>query len=85
MNIGDLIVKCLDNNGVGDCPYKPVCIARLTDRTITGCNLPLVWEGLIDKSQAVIEHTIQKEGEKETVPKRRKKNEDGRNQYKNIR
>lgn len=70
MNIGDLIVKCLDNGGVGDCPYKPVCIARLTDRTITGCNLPLVWEGLIDKSQAVIEHTIQEE----KAPKRRKKN-----------
>lgn len=68
MNIGDLIVKCLDNGGVGDCPYKPTCIARLTDRTITGCNLPLVWEGLIDKSQAVIEHTIQEETE--TVPKR---------------
>ena len=72
MNLGDLIVRCKDNGGVGDCPYKPTCIARLTDRTITGCNLPLVWEGLIDKSQAVIEHTIQKEIEKETVRKRRK-------------
>ena len=70
MNLGDLSVRCLDNGGVGDCPYKPTCIARLTDRTIKGCNLPLVWEGLIDKSQAVIEHTIQKETE--TMPKRRK-------------
>lgn len=56
-----MIVKCLDNNGVGDCPYKPVCIARLTDRTITGCNLPFVWAGMLDKSQAVIEHTVTKE------------------------
>ena len=56
-----MIVKCLENNGVGDCPCKPYCLARLTDRTITGCNLPFVWAGMLDKSQAVIEHTVTKE------------------------
>ena len=41
-----------------NCPYKPYCIARLNDRTITGCNLPLYWSGLISKGDVVIEHTV---------------------------
>lgn len=53
-----MIVKCSDNNGVGDCPYKKVCLPRLTDRTITGCTMPFVWTGLIDISEAVVEHTV---------------------------
>ena len=53
-----MIVKCNDNNGVGDCPYKPVCFARIMDRTITGCTMPFVWAGLIDISEAVVEHTV---------------------------
>ena len=49
---GDGMIYC-DN-----CPYKPYCIARLNDRTITGCNLPLYWSGLISKGDVVIEHTV---------------------------
>ena len=55
-----MIVKCEDNNGLGDCPYRKYCLASMNDPTISGCNLPLVWAGKIDKSEAVVEHTVQK-------------------------
>ena len=60
-----MIVKCNDNNGIGDCPYKPFCLPRLTDRTITGCTMPFVWTGLIDISEAVVEHTVKEERKEE--------------------
>ena len=47
-----MIIHC--NN----CQYKTYCIPRLTDRTITGCNLPLYWAGWISKGDVVIEHTV---------------------------
>lgn len=53
-----MIVKCKDNNGIGDCPYRKYCLAAMNDRTITGCNLPFVWAGMIDKSAAVVQHTV---------------------------
>lgn len=56
-----MIVKCKDNNGIGDCPYKPYCLAAMNDRTITGCNLPLVWCGMIPQGSAVVEHTVREE------------------------
>lgn len=57
-SVGNLIVKCLENNGVGDCHYRPFCVARIMDRTITGCNMPFIWMGMLDKSKAVVEHTM---------------------------
>ena len=56
-----MIVKCIDNNGVGDCPCKNYCLARLTDGTVTGCSMPLVVAGIIDLSEAVIERTVKEE------------------------
>ena len=60
-----MIVKCKDNNGVGDCPYRPYCLPSLNDRTITGCSMPFVYAGLMDISEAVVEHTVQAEREEE--------------------
>ena len=60
-----MIVKCKDNDGVGDCPYKPFCLPRLNDRTITGCSMPFVWAGLIDASNATVEHTVKGERKEE--------------------
>lgn len=51
-------LQCRHNNGMGDCPYIITCLARLTDRTITGCNLPFVWNGLIPKESAYVIHTV---------------------------
>lgn len=56
--MSDYIVHCKDNNGVGDCPYRRVCLAALNDRTITGCGLPFVEAGIIQKSQMMVEHTV---------------------------
>ncbi len=53
-----MIIKCKDNNGVGDCPYRKFCLAAMNDRTISGCNLPLVWSGMVSKDMAVVEHTV---------------------------
>ena len=61
---GRLIVKCKDNNGIGDCPYRKYCLAHVNDSTITGCTMPFVWAGMIDKSDAVVEYTV-KQREKE--------------------
>ena len=60
-----MIVKCTDNNGVGDCPLKKFCFARLNDRTISGCTMPFVLAGMIDQSEMVVEHTIRVEREEE--------------------
>lgn len=60
-----MIVKCKDNNGLGDCPYRKYCLAAMNDRTITGCNLPFVWAGMIDKSDAVVQHTVREERKEE--------------------
>lgn len=53
-----MIVKCNDNNGVGDCPLKKFCFARLNDRTISGCTMPFLLAGMIDQSEVVVEHYI---------------------------
>ena len=56
-----MIVKCNDNNGIGDCPLKMLCFARMNDQTISGCGLPFVLAGMIDKSEMVVEHIISTE------------------------
>lgn len=53
-----MIVKCKNNNGLGDCPYRRFCLASLNDRTISGCNLPFIWNGMMPKENAMVEHTI---------------------------
>lgn len=58
-----MIVKCKDNNGVGDCPLKHFCFARMNDRTISGCSLPFLLAGMIDQTEVVVEHTIGAERE----------------------
>ena len=52
-----MTINCTDNNGVA-CPYIITCLARLADVTITGCNLPFVWNGLVPKESAYVVHTI---------------------------
>ena len=59
-----MIVKCKDNNGLGDCPYRRFCLAAMNDRTITGCSLPFVWNGLMDIAGAVVQHTVHVQEEK---------------------
>ena len=34
------------------------CLARLTDRTITGCGIPLYAAGLIKREDIMVEHTV---------------------------
>lgn len=58
-----MIVKCKDNNGVGDCPLKAFCFAQMNDPTISGCGLPFLLVGMIDQSEMVVEHTIGERGE----------------------
>lgn len=43
------------------CPMIQYCIARLTDRTITGCGMSLYEAGLIQKADIVVEHTVREE------------------------
>lgn len=47
------------------CPMKPYCLARLNDRTITGCGIPLYMTGQISKDEINVEHTVR--GEKNEV------------------
>ena len=60
-----MIVKCKDNNGIGDCPYKRYCVARMNDPTVTGCSMPLVEVGIIKPSEAYVEHTVKEERKEE--------------------
>lgn len=58
--IAHAIVKCEGGEHHDNCPYIATCLARLTDRTITGCGMPLFLDGLIPKSEIVVEHTVGK-------------------------
>ena len=57
------IVICLGDGEKEDCPYIKTCLARLNDRTITGCGIPLYVAGFITKSEIFVQHTVKKEGE----------------------
>ena len=62
-----IVVKCKDNNGVGDCPLKEYCLARMNDRTIVGCNLPFLLTDTIEQLKVAVEHPTgaeRKEGRK---------------------
>ena len=54
-----MIVKCRATTaGKTDCPMIKTCLARLTDRTITGCGVPLYVAGLISRQEVLVEHTV---------------------------
>ena len=58
-----MIVKCLPTRkDKQPCPMIKFCLARLTDRTITGCGVPLAYCGVIKPQEIMIEHTVRKEG-----------------------
>lgn len=54
-----MIVKCKSTQpDKTDCPMIKTCLARLTDRTITGCGIPLWYGGLIKREEIMVEHTV---------------------------
>lgn len=58
------IVKCeATEEGKKDCPLLPYCIARLNDRTVSGCGMPLAEAGLIKLSEVRVQHTVRLEDE----------------------
>ncbi len=62
-----MIVKCHPTKpDKTDCPMIKYCLARLTDRTITGCGIPLWAAGLIQKADIQVEHTVREEDDAET-------------------
>ena len=63
-----MTVKCkTTQEGKKNCPYVRFCFARMADRTITGCGLPLYMAGMIDKDDIMVEHTVGKERGDDTV------------------
>lgn len=61
MELG-FIVKCeATEEGKKDCPLLPYCIARLNDRTVSGCGMPLAEAGLIKLSEVRVQHTVRLE------------------------
>lgn len=62
MELG-FIVKCkATEEGKEDCPLLPYCVARLNDRTVSGCGIPLADAGLIKFSEVRVQHTVRLEG-----------------------
>lgn len=58
MELG-FIVKCeATEEGKEDCPLLPYCVARLNDRTVSGCGIPLADAGLIKFSEVRVQHTV---------------------------
>ena len=58
-------IPCKSEDGF-ECPYLTTCLARLTDRTITGCGVALYMKGLITYDEIRVRHTI-KEGQNERI------------------
>ena len=52
-------IPCKDADG-WECPYITTCLARLTDRTITGCGMALYMNGLIEYNEIGVKHTVKK-------------------------
>lgn len=56
-----MIVKCRPTKpDKEECPMIHTCLARLTDKTITGCGIPLWWAGAIPRTDVQVEHTVRK-------------------------
>ena len=49
--------------GVSECPYIKTCIARLNDRTVTGCGMAQYVNGLIKYDEIGVQHTVRAESE----------------------
>lgn len=70
-----MIVKCKPTQpGKERCPLIRFCIARMNDRTITGCGIPLLCAGLIRREQVEVEHAVM-EGHGATLKGRKRKKE----------
>ena len=50
-------IPCKAEDGF-ECPYLKICLARLTDRTITGCGMALYMNGLINYDEIAVQHTV---------------------------
>ena len=57
-------IPCKAKDGF-ECPYLKVCMARLTDRTVTGCGMALYVNGLIKYDEIGVQHTVKAESEGE--------------------
>lgn len=62
-----MTIKCKTaQEGKKNCPYIRFCFARMADRTISGCGLPLYMAGIIkDKQDIQVEHTVYKGADNE--------------------
>lgn len=55
----EAIVKCKPTREDKEkCPMFKYCLARVSDPTISGCNLPFWYAGLIPREDIKIEHTV---------------------------
>ncbi len=74
-----MIVKCKPTQpDKQTCPLICFCIARMNDRTITGCGIPLWYAGMIRREQVQVEHTVRDEhGATLTGRKSAKRKKDG--------
>ena len=51
------IIPCKTKDGF-ECPYIKTCLARLTDKTITGCGMALYINGFIKYDEIGVQHTV---------------------------
>ena len=73
-----MIVKCKPTQSdKKECPIITCCLARLTDRTITGCGIPLWYAGVIRSEQVEVEHTMKGHGATLKGRKRAKQKDGG--------
>ena len=73
-----MIVKCKPTQpDKQPCPMIRLCIARMNDRTITGCGIPLWYAGVIRREQVEVEHTVKGHGTTLHGRKSAKRKKDG--------
>ena len=53
-----MIIRCKAEDW--KCPYIDYCLARLNDRSIIGCGIPLYMSGIITESEIKVLHEIKK-------------------------
>lgn len=46
------------NAGDWTCPYIKFCFARLNDKTVVGCGIPLWWHGFIKWEEIAVAHAV---------------------------
>ena len=54
-------IPCNADDGF-KCPYIDICLARITDRTVTGCGIALYMIGLIEFNEIGVKHTVKEGG-----------------------